>query len=72
VARFGLRPVRDRELFDFVRPSSARCLFTVRAAISLARFALRPPRFFELSLMCSYCLSSLSDQAWGAIVPSDH
>jgi hypothetical protein len=46
--------VRFRELdFDFVWPLLARCLFTVRAAISFARFVLLP-RFCADSLMCSY------------------
>jgi hypothetical protein len=43
----------------FVRPSALRSLFTVRAAISFARF-VPTPRSFSESLMCSYCLSSLS------------
>jgi hypothetical protein len=34
-------------------PDRARSLFTVRAAISLARF-VDVPRFFSPSLMCSY------------------
>jgi hypothetical protein len=38
----------------FVSPDSRRCLLTVRAAISFARFVLRPS-FFSESLMCSYC-----------------
>jgi hypothetical protein len=38
---------------DFVSPAWARCLFTVRAAISLARPVERPC-FFSESLMCSY------------------
>jgi hypothetical protein len=37
----------------FVRPSEARRLFTVAAAIDFARFVERPS-FFSLSLMCSY------------------
>jgi hypothetical protein len=41
---------RDR---DFVSPFCARCLFTVRAAISFARFVERPC-FFSLCLTCSY------------------
>ena len=57
----------DEDFFeddDFVRPSAARSLFTVAAAIALARLLLRP--FFEaLSLMCSYCRSSLFDQLLG-------
>ena len=44
--------------FPFVSPDCARCLFTVRAAISFARFVERPC-FFSLSLMCSYCRSRL-------------
>src|SRR5579884_4150118 len=42
--------------FDFVSPDWARCLLTVRAAISFARFVDRPC-FFSESLMCSYCRS---------------
>jgi hypothetical protein len=38
---------------DFVSPASERCLLTVRAAISLARFVERPC-FCSESLMCSY------------------
>ena len=38
----------DRE--DFVSPDWARCLFTVRAAISLAR-PVEAPRSWALSLM---------------------
>ena len=37
-------------------PDRARSLFTVLAAISVARFVLSP-RSFALSLMCSYCRS---------------
>ena len=44
--------------FPFVSPDCARCLFTVRAAISFARFVERPC-FFSLSLTCSYCRSRL-------------
>jgi hypothetical protein len=56
---------RERELLDFlapdllrpprelfVSPACARCLFTVRAAISSARPL---PRACSDSLMCSYC-----------------
>src|SRR2546429_3096797 len=39
-------------------PERARSLFTVRAAISLARFGLSP-RSLALCLMCSYCRSRL-------------
>jgi hypothetical protein len=38
---------------DFVSPDADRCLLTVRAAISFARFVERPC-FFSESLMCSY------------------
>jgi hypothetical protein len=38
---------------DFVSPDCARCLLTVRAAISFARPVERPC-FFSESLMCSY------------------
>src|SRR6266446_4155607 len=40
-----------------MRLSSRRCLCTVRAAISLARFS-EAPRSRALSFMCSYCRSS--------------
>ena len=53
----------------FVRPSSARCLFTVRAAISFARFVERPWSFSE-SLTCSYCRSSLLLHAFGIAIVS--
>jgi hypothetical protein len=43
----------DRE-GRFVSPASDRCLLTVAAAISVARFVLRPRRSAD-SLMCSYC-----------------
>ncbi len=58
----------EPELFDreelFASPFSARCLFTVRAAISFARFVERPC-FFSLSLMCSYWRSRLLDHVFG-------
>lgn len=57
------RPERDA-VARFVRPSFARCLFTVAAAICLARFGDRP-RSASLSLTCSYCRSSLLDQFLG-------
>ena len=47
-------PALVRLRLDFVCPASRRCLFTVRAAISLARFVLLPC-FRADSLMCSYC-----------------
>src|SRR6185436_886110 len=52
------------EDFEAVRdsPLRARSLFTVAAAICLARF-VDAPRSFALSLMCSYCRSRLSLQA---------
>jgi hypothetical protein len=53
---------------DFVRPSSERCLFTVAAAICFA-LPVDRPRFFALSLMCSYCRSSLLLQALGIAAP---
>jgi hypothetical protein len=55
---------REREDEPFVSPFCARCLFTVRAAISLARFVDRPC-FFSESLMCSYCRSRFELQAFG-------
>jgi hypothetical protein len=48
----------------FVRPSSERCLFTVAAAICLARLLDRP-FLLALSLICSYWRSSLLLQASG-------
>jgi hypothetical protein len=50
----------------FVRPSCFRCLFTVRAAISLARSFDFPWRV-SLSLTCSYCLSSFLLHDFGMI-----
>src|SRR5687768_9928731 len=47
-----------------VRPSSRRCLFTVRAAISSAR-AGSIPRSSSLSLMLSYIFSSFLLQLLG-------
>ena len=44
---------------DFASPDCARCLLTVRAAISFERFADRPC-FCSESLMCSYCRSRLA------------
>jgi hypothetical protein len=52
---------------DFVSPACARCLLTVRAAISFARFVERPC-FRSESSMCSYCRSRLSLHAWGIVV----
>src|SRR5262245_33174272 len=46
----------DERLAVFASPDRARSLFTVRAAISLAR-PVDAPRFFALALMCSYCRS---------------
>jgi hypothetical protein len=57
-------PVERFLLLVFVRPSDARSLFTVAAAICFARLVERP-FFFALSLMCSYCRSSLLLQAFG-------
>ena len=49
----------DRERDDdFASPFCARCLLTVRAAISFARPVERP-RFFSPCLMCSYWRSRL-------------
>jgi len=56
-------------LLVFVRPSEARSLFTVAAAICFARFVDRP-FFFALSLMCSYCRSSLLLHALGILTSS--
>jgi hypothetical protein len=50
---------------DFASPDSARCLLTVRAAISFARFAERPPFFSSDSLTCSYCRSRFALHASG-------
>jgi hypothetical protein len=67
----ALRPREDDECDEddldelpFVRPSSFRRLFTVRAAISFAR-----PVPFSLSLMCSYIRSSLLLQDFGMAFP---
>lgn len=54
------------EDFFFVRPSLARSLFTVAAAMRLAVFVERP-RFFALDSMCSYCRSSLLLQELGIV-----
>jgi hypothetical protein len=56
----------EPELFDddFVSPDSDRCLLTVRAAISFARFVERPC-FCSESLMCSYCRSRFALHDWG-------
>src|SRR5581483_10956043 len=67
-----LRPEDDRdddedEDDDFVSPACERCLLTVRAAISFARFVDRPC-FFSESLMCSYCRSRLALHASGMCV----
>lgn len=48
----------ELRLAVFDSPCWARSLFTVRAAISLARYSLSP-RSKALSLMCSYCRSRL-------------
>jgi hypothetical protein len=45
--------LRDSREEDLASPVRARSLFTVRAAISFARFFERPC-FFSLSTMCSY------------------
>jgi hypothetical protein len=51
----ALRPPLDfRPRADFVSPACARCLFTVRAAISSARSS-PTPRSSSDSLTCSYC-----------------
>lgn len=59
-----------RDFAFFVRPSDDRFLFTVAAAISLARRVDRP-LFFELFLMCSYWRSSFSLHASGIANPFD-
>jgi hypothetical protein len=61
-----LEPPRDddfRELDDFVWPAFARCLLTVRAAISSARSSERPCSFSDC-LMCLYWRSRLLLQAF--------
>jgi hypothetical protein len=51
----AFRPPLDfRPFEDFVSPDCARCLLTVRAAISSARSS-PTPRSSSESLMCSYC-----------------
>jgi hypothetical protein len=54
---------------DFVSPDCARCLLTVRAAISFARF-VEAPLFFSASLMCSYCRSRFALHAFCGIPSS--
>src|SRR5215210_4413497 len=50
---------------DFVSPACARCLLTVRAAISSARSSDRPASSSD-SLTCSYCRSRFALHAcWG-------
>jgi hypothetical protein len=59
-----------REEEDFVSPASARCLLTVRAAISFARFVDRPCSCSD-SLTCSYCRSRLAlHDPWGIALTS--
>src|SRR3954451_8602590 len=60
----------DRERDDFASPVCARCLFTVLAAISFARFVERPC-FRSLSLTFSYCRSRLLLHAFGMSFPLD-
>ncbi len=54
----------EERLAVLVWPACARFLFTVRAAISLARL-VPAPRSFAESLMCSYCRSCLSVHSFG-------
>jgi hypothetical protein len=54
----------DDEDDDFVSPDFARCLLTVRAAISFARFVDRPC-FCSESFTCSYCRSRFALHDWG-------
>src|SRR4051812_8750245 len=56
-------------LLVFDSPERALSLFTVRAAISLARLSLSP-RFLALSLMCSYCRSRLGLDPRGMVPTS--
>jgi hypothetical protein len=68
-ARGTVRFFRPRvEAVPSVRPSSARRLLTVAAAMAFALFVPRP-RSLALSFMCSYCRSSLADQAFGIRPP---
>jgi hypothetical protein len=53
-----LEPDFARDEADFVSPARARCLLTVRAAISSARSSERPSSFSD-SLMCRYWRSRL-------------
>jgi hypothetical protein len=59
--------VEDDFVFDFASPDFARCLLTVRAAISFARFVERPC-FSSESLTCSYCRSRFALHDWGICV----
>jgi hypothetical protein len=54
---------------DFVSPACDRCLLTVRAAISFARFVERPC-FCSDSLTCSYCRSRFALQELGMMQTS--
>jgi hypothetical protein len=54
----------DDEDDDFVSPDVARCLLTVRAAISFARLVERPC-FCSDSFTCSYCRSRFALHDWG-------
>ncbi|MFN2587022.1 MAG: hypothetical protein ABR613_02730 [Actinomycetota bacterium] len=49
-----------------VSPDCERCLLTVRAAISFARF-VDLPRFLAPSLTCSYCRSRLLPDLCGTV-----
>jgi hypothetical protein len=57
----------DDDEDDFVSPDFARCLLTVRAAISFARFVERPC-FCSESLTCSYWRSRFALHDWGICV----
>jgi hypothetical protein len=65
VERLDVAFLREEDDEDFVSPACARCLLTVRAAISFARFVERPC-FFSDSSTCSYCRSRFAlHDPWG-------
>src|SRR3954447_4884553 len=67
--RYVARRCEEMSVFDsldavFASPERARALFTVRAAISSARFS-GTPRLFSALRMCSYCRSRFGDDPRG-------
>ena len=62
-----LREDDDEDEDEDASPDFERCLLTVRAAISFARFVERPC-FCSESLTCSYCRSRFALHDWGICV----